>query len=149
MRRVTAPKRIERNYFSLLGAAIFTLSVASAPLIAVAQTEPPAVSGPTGKSPDYEANVKSLAFVMGALHSLQGTCGSSGDQTWRLNMQSLLDREGAPGAPLRVGMINAFNDGFQEQQKRYPTCNAGAIAAKKNFGFKGGSLSRQLASKNY
>lgn len=100
-------------------------------------------------SPEYESNVKGLAFVMGGLHYLRTTCGDGNDQTWRLNMQSLLDREGAPGAPIRVGMINAFNDGFNENKGRFPSCNAGAKTAQRSLGQRGGSLSRALARSNY
>lgn len=64
-------------------------------------------------------------------------------------MQSLLDREGAPGAPIRVGMINAFNDGYQDEQSKHPTCNAGAKAAQKNLGARGAQISRTLARENY
>ncbi len=145
MCRVDAPKRAKRNPFASISAALCALSVAATPLVALAQTE---VEQPA-KPPEYEANVKALAEVIGALHSLRSTCDKADDQTWRLNMQSLLDREGRPGAPLRVGMINAFNDGYQEQQKRFPTCNAGAKAAQKTFGAKGGEISRRLAQRNY
>jgi uncharacterized protein (TIGR02301 family) len=148
MRRVNTQKRHKRTFF----VAAFAASAAFAPLIAFAQA-PPSVSPPAPteapKTPEYEANVKALAGVMGSLHSLGSTCDASGDQTWRLNMQSLLDREGRPGAPLRVGMINAFNDGFQDQQRRHPTCNAGARADQRSIGVRGGQISRQLAQQNY
>lgn len=114
----------------------------------VAQTEP-GQQPQNQATPEYEGNVKSLAFVMGGLHYLRTTCGDGSDQTWRLNMQSLLDREGAPGAPIRVGMINAFNDGFSENRGRFPSCNAGAKAAQRSLGQRGGALSRTLARSNY
>ncbi|MET0547115.1 MAG: TIGR02301 family protein [Caulobacterales bacterium] len=133
-----------------VGAALCALGLVAAPLAVLAQTpSAPPVTAPIGKSPGYEANVKALASVIGGLHSLKTTCDGGNDQTWRLNMQSLLDREGAPGAPLRVGMINAFNDGYQEQQSQHPACNAGAKAAQKNLGARGAQISRNLARDNY
>ena len=127
-------------------------ALAAAMLAAVpslAQTTPSGPQPQAQASPEYESNVKGLAFVMGGLHYLRGACGDANDQTWRINMQSLLDREGAPGAPIRVGMINAFNDGFSENKNRYPSCNAGAKSAQKSLGQRGGSLSRALARSNY
>lgn len=126
-----------------LAAALFT----AAP--GLAQTEPGQETQPPARSPEYEQNVKGLAQVMGGLHYLRATCGDANDQTWRLNMQSLLDREGIPGAPIRVGMINAFNDGYTENKSRYPTCNGAAKAAQKTLGQRGGMLSRALARSNY
>lgn len=126
--------------------AIAAALLAAAP--GLAQT-PPGQQPQNQASPEYESNVKNLAFVMGSLHYLRTTCGNANDQTWRLNMQSLLDREGAPGAPIRVGMINAFNDGFSEHRGRFPSCNAAAQSAQKSLGRRGALLSRSLARSNY
>jgi uncharacterized protein (TIGR02301 family) len=115
----------------------------------LAQIPTPGQQPQNQASPEYESNVKNLAFVMGSLHFLRTTCGDANDQTWRLNMQSLLDREGAPGAPLRVGMINAFNDGFSEHKGRFPSCSAAAQSAQKSLGRRGALLSRSLARSNY
>ena len=41
---------------------------------------------------------------MGSLHYLRTTCGNANDQTWRLNMQSLLDREGGGMADHHSGV---------------------------------------------
>jgi uncharacterized protein (TIGR02301 family) len=125
--------------------ALTTALMAATPGLAPAQGQQPQSQA----SPEYESNVKNLAFVMGSLHYLRTTCGDSNDQTWRLNMQSLLDREGAPGAPIRVGMINAFNDGFSEHKGRFPSCNAAAQSAQKSLGRRGALLSRSLARSNY
>ena len=62
---------------------------------------------------------------------------------------ALAKRVAAGEPPIRVGMINAFNDGFSENKGRYPSCNASAKAAQRSLGQRGGSLSRALARSNY
>jgi uncharacterized protein (TIGR02301 family) len=124
-------------------AAILILCGAGAP---AAGQEP---IGPVVRTAAYDDDLRTLAEVMGGAHYLNSVCSGPGDQTWRLNMQSLLDREGPPGSAIRLGMITAFNEGYKAQQNRYGNCDSAARAATVSLARRGKNVARVLASRNY
>jgi len=50
-----------------------------------------------GGPPPYQADLQRLAEILGALHYLRSVCGANEGQTWRNEMQALIDAEAPPG----------------------------------------------------
>src|SRR5262249_5192802 len=68
----------------------------------------------------YDTDMQRLAEILGALHYLRAICGSNEGQTWRNEMQALVDAE-SPGGDRRDRLIGSFNRGYRGFQQTYRT----------------------------
>ena len=80
----------------------------------------------------YEADMQRLAEILGALHYLRAICGANEGQTWRNEMQALIDAE-APGGQRRDRLTASFNRGYRGFQQTYRTCTPAADLAIRRY----------------
>jgi len=112
---------------------------AAAPTIA---TESPAVQ------PDapYEGDLRRLAEILGALQYLRGLCGANEGQTWRNQMQALIDAEAPPGER-RDRLVASFNRGYRGFQQSYRICTPAAGLAVRRYLDEGARISRDITAR--
>ncbi len=72
----------------------------------------------------FDNDLQRLAEILGALHYLRDICGANEGQSWRNEMQALIDAE-APTGERRSRMVASFNRGYRGFQQTYRTCTAG------------------------
>src|ERR1700746_4205190 len=77
-----------------------------------------------GARAPYEADMVRLAEILGALHYLRAICGANEGQTWRNEMQALIDAE-ASGGDRRERLIGSFNRGYRGFYQHYRSCTPG------------------------
>ena len=94
----------------------------------------------------YEADMQRLAEILGALHYLRALCGANEGQTWRNEMQALVDAE-APGGDRRDRLIGSFNRGYRGFQQTYRTCTPAANVAIRRYLDEGAKIARDITAR--
>src|ERR1700758_1317850 len=94
----------------------------------------------------YEADMQRLAEILGALHYLRAICGSNEGQTWRNEMQALIDAD-APGGDRRERLIGSFNRGYRGFQQTYRTCTPAANIAIRRYLDEGAKIARDITAR--
>lgn len=85
-----------------------------------------------------------LAYTLGELHYLAFACEGNMAQQWRTRMIELLELEAPVSGNRRERLINAFNDGYQVQQRSRIRCGAEAEAERRALSVRGQELSDAL-----
>ena len=85
-----------------------------------------------------------LAYTLGQLHYLAYTCEGSEAQQWRARMIELLELEAPLSGYRRERLIDAFNDGYQVEQRARTRCGAEAEAERRNLARRGAQMSQAL-----
>ena len=94
----------------------------------------------------YDTDLQRLAEILGALHYLRGICGANEGQTWRNEMQALVDAE-APAGERRDRMIASFNRGYRGFQLTCRTCTPAADLAIRRYLEEGTRISRDITAR--
>jgi uncharacterized protein (TIGR02301 family) len=99
-----------------------------------------------GGPPPYQADLQRLAEILGALHYLRGICGANEGQTWRNEMQALIDAETPPGER-RDRLVASFNRGYRGFQQTYRSCTPAADLAIRRYLDEGARISRDITAR--
>ncbi|MEO0883792.1 MAG: TIGR02301 family protein [Pseudomonadota bacterium] len=94
----------------------------------------------------YMRDVVTLSEIMGSAHALRVVCNGVDDQFWRSYMQQLLGLEAPAASSLRANMVNAFNRGYQSEQRRTRRCNSQAAETEAQYAERGRGISERLAA---
>ena len=107
----------------------------------------PALAQPSagGRAP-YEGDLQRLSEILGALHYLRDLCGAREGQTWRNEMQALVDAE-APSGERRERLIASFNQGYRGFQQTYRTCTPAADYAIRRYLDEGAKIARDITAR--
>lgn len=119
--------------------------IALVPAIAVAQgvnevapaAPPPAEVQPAQPpvielAPAYEEQMLRLAEILGSLHYLRELCGAEEGQTWRQEMERLLQAE-QPAEARSQKLIARFNRGYRGFREIYRECTPSAAEAANRY----------------
>jgi uncharacterized protein (TIGR02301 family) len=117
-------------------AILFMLAVATA-----AYAQPSA----GGRAP-YESELNRLAEILGGLHYLRDICGSREGQTWRNEMQALVDAE-APSGERRERLVASFNRGYRGFQQTHRTCTPAADYSIRRYLEEGSKIARDITAR--
>jgi uncharacterized protein (TIGR02301 family) len=90
--------------------------------------------------------MKRLAEILGALQYLRGMCGANDGQTWRNEMQALMEAEAPPGER-RDRLVASFNRGYRGFQQSYHSCTAAAHVAIRRYLDEGAKISRDITAR--
>ncbi len=112
----------------LLAAVVLLIAVVAAPA-ARAETD----------SRPYDGQLLRLAEILGAIHYLRELCGANEGQTWRGEMQALVDTEGT-SALRRARLVSSFNKGYRSYRRTYQSCTKSAETAVERFLDEGAEL---------
>jgi uncharacterized protein (TIGR02301 family) len=99
-----------------------------------------------GARAPYEGDMQRLAEILGALHYLRAICGANEGQTWRNEMQALVDAE-APSGERRDRLIGSFNRGYRGFQQTYRTCTPAANLAIRRYLDEGAKIARDITAR--
>ena len=107
----------------------------------------PACAQPSagGRAP-YESDLQRLSEILGALHYLRDICGAREGQTWRNEMQALVDAE-APSGERRERLVASFNRGYRGFQQTYRTCTPAAEFAIRRYLEEGSKIARDITAR--
>lgn len=94
----------------------------------------------------FDADLRRLSEILGALHYLREVCGSAEGQKWRTEMQQLVDAE-APTGARRAQMIASFNRGYRLYQQSYRTCTPAADTAIRKYLQEGTKIAREVTAR--
>ena len=94
----------------------------------------------------FDGSLQRLAEILGALHYLRNICGANEGQTWRNEMQSIIDAE-APGGERRARMIASFNRGYRGYQQTYRTCTPAADLVIRRYLEEGSKIAREMTAR--
>jgi uncharacterized protein (TIGR02301 family) len=119
----------------LLAALVLTLSATAAHAQAT-----------QGGAAPYESEMQRLSEILGALHYLRDVCGAKEGQTWRNEMQALVDAE-APSGERRERLIASFNRGYRGFQQTYRTCTPAADFAIRRYLEEGSKIARDITAR--
>ncbi|HEX2654981.1 MAG TPA: TIGR02301 family protein [Xanthobacteraceae bacterium] len=95
----------------------------------------------------YESELQRLSEILGALHYLRGICGANEGQTWRNEMQALVDAETAGSSERREQLIASFNRGYRGFQQSYRTCTPAANLAIRRYLDEGAKIARDITAR--
>jgi uncharacterized protein (TIGR02301 family) len=132
----------------LLVFAVVALAGATSAAHAAAENKPAADTPPAAAAPTapYDGELLRLAEILGALHFLRGICGGKDGQTWRDQMQALVDAE-TPGGERRDRMVASFNRGYRGFEQSYRVCTPAASLAIRRFLEEGAKISRDITAR--
>jgi uncharacterized protein (TIGR02301 family) len=94
-------------------------------------------------APAYDPEMMRLAEILGALHYLRNLCSSGEGQTWRNQMQQLIDRE-EPTEQRRAELVARFNRGYRGFSEIYTECTPAAAEAANRYLRQGIRLSADI-----
>jgi len=94
----------------------------------------------------YDGDLQRLSEILGALHYLRGICGANEGQTWRNEMQSIIDAE-APCGERRARMIASFNRGYRGFQQTYRACTPAADLVIRRYLEEGSKIAREITAR--
>jgi uncharacterized protein (TIGR02301 family) len=94
----------------------------------------------------FDGDLQRLAEIMGALHYLRGICGDHEGQTWRNEMQELIDAE-VPEGERRRKIVASFNRGYRGYQQTYRTCTPDASLAIHRYFDEGAKIARDITAR--
>ena len=114
--------------------------------VIVACAGAPAARAQGGPVP-FEDDLARLSEILGGLHYLRAVCGADEKQTWRAEMQALVDAEAPAGSPRRAKMVSAFNRGYRGFQQTYRTCTPAAETAIRRHLAEGVKISREVTAR--
>jgi len=106
-------------------------------------------AGPARTQPataPYDADLRRLSEILGALHFLRGICGSNEGQKWRNEAQALIDAE-APSGDRHERMVASFNRGYRAFQQSYRTCTPAADFAIRRYLEEGAKIAREITAR--
>jgi uncharacterized protein (TIGR02301 family) len=98
-----------------------------------------------GRAP-YESELNRLAEILGGLHYLRDLCGAREGQTWRNEMQALVDAE-APSGERRERLVASFNRGYRGFQQTHRTCTPAADYAIRRYLDEGSKIARDITAR--
>ena len=111
----------------------------------LAQSSPPLTETPQSRRTQYGQELAQLAHVLGGAHYLRVLCVGKSDQSWRLFMVAMLDRE---GGPRRTDLVSAFNDGYRDTELRFPGCSPAAQGEETELKNQGMRLADTLSARH-
>ena len=94
----------------------------------------------------YQSELERLAEILGALHHLRGICGANEGQTWRNEMQALIEAE-TPTGDRRNRLVASFNRGYRGFQQSYHTCTRAADLAIRRYLDEGARIARDITAR--
>ena len=94
----------------------------------------------------FDGDLQRLAEILGALHYLRALCGSNEGQTWREQMEALVDAE-APAGERRQRMVASFNRGYRGFQQTYRSCTPAADIAIRRYLDEGSRIARDITAR--
>jgi len=100
---------------------------------------------PTPPAP-YQGELERLAEILGALHHLRSICGANEGQTWRDEMQALIEAE-TPNGERRNRLVASFNRGYRGFQQSYRTCTRAADLAIRRYLDEGARIARDITAR--
>jgi uncharacterized protein (TIGR02301 family) len=110
---------------------------------------PPAIcraeDSPAPPAP-YQSDLERLAEILGALHHLRSICGANEGQTWRNEMQALIEAE-TPTGERRNRLVASFNRGYRAFQQSYRTCTRAADLAIRRYLDEGARIARDITAR--
>lgn len=114
-------------------------------MLAAPQAASRAEEGPAPPAP-YQSDLERLAEILGALHHLRSICGANEGQTWRNEMQALIDAE-TPSGERRNRLVASFNRGYRGFQQSYRTCTPAADLAIRRYLDEGARIARDITAR--
>lgn len=94
----------------------------------------------------YDDTLAKLAETLGALHHLRPLCGAPEAQTWRDQMQSILDAE-QPSHDRRQRLVDRFNQSYRSLAAVHHACTPAARALAETYRLRGEELGRELVTR--
>ncbi len=94
---------------------------------------------------EYELQLLELAEILGALHHLRGNCLERESQTWRQEMQRLVQLED-PSDERKNEMTLRFNKGFADARRAHPKCTRAGAREGERLAREGAILARAIAN---
>jgi uncharacterized protein (TIGR02301 family) len=122
-----------------------TAMVAVIASAAIAQEPPPPLIGPT-EPPPYDQQLLRLSEILGSVHYLRKLCGSGEGDTWREQMQALIDSE-QPDLDRRARMIDRFNRGYDSYRAVYRSCTPSANVVVERYLEEGAKIARDITAR--
>jgi uncharacterized protein (TIGR02301 family) len=119
---------------------------AFAVVLMVLSAAPAFAQATQGGRPAYENDLQRLSEILGALHYLRDICGAREGQTWRNEMQALLDAE-APSGERKERLTASFNRGYRGFQQSYRTCTPAADVAIRRYLEEGAKIARDITAR--
>jgi uncharacterized protein (TIGR02301 family) len=96
--------------------------------------------------PAYEEHMARLAEILGALHYLRTLCDGNEGQTWREQMEIMIETE-QPDEARRARLIARFNRGFSGFREIYRECTPSAADAANKYLRQGIRLSAEIPNR--
>ncbi|MCE1234953.1 MAG: TIGR02301 family protein [Hyphomicrobiales bacterium] len=94
----------------------------------------------------YDDKLAELAETLGALHLLRPLCGAPEAQTWRDQMNAVLDAE-QPSRERRQRLVDRFNQAYRGLASVHHACTPAARALAEIYRARGEALGRELVSR--
>jgi uncharacterized protein (TIGR02301 family) len=96
--------------------------------------------------PPYEDQLLRLSEILGAVHYLRQLCLADEKDTWRQQMELLLEAE-QPDDQRRRRMVDRFNRGYEGFRSVYRTCTAAATESANRYLQEGARISAEITAR--
>jgi uncharacterized protein (TIGR02301 family) len=95
----------------------------------------------------YDEQLLRLAEILGSVHYLRNLCKSGEEDSWRSDMQRLLDAETKGEDNRKEKFIAAFNRGYRSFASVYTDCTAQAVVAEERYRAEGATLATEITAR--
>jgi uncharacterized protein (TIGR02301 family) len=94
----------------------------------------------------YEEQLLRLSEILGAIHYLRHLCDYDEKDTWRAQMEALIDAE-EPDDLRRARMIDRFNRGHEGFRAVYRTCTPAAATSANRYLEEGAKIAADITAR--
>ncbi|MBB5571996.1 MULTISPECIES: TIGR02301 family protein [Rhizobium] len=117
------------------------------PTAAVPAVQAPSDTGDAERPTPYDDQLSRLAEILGSIHYLRNLCNTGKEDSWRADMQRLLDTETKDEPKRREKLTASFNRGYRSFASVYTDCTPQAIVAEERYRNEGATLAAEITAR--
>lgn len=145
VRMMTPPKHAACLLLCL--ALIPGLASAAAKVVDVPKQEQAPPKPQVPQTAPYDRDLMRLSEILGSIQYLRSLCNPAGEDTWRTQMQKLIELE-AGKEPARKELFTAsFNRGYRAFAALHATCTEAALEAERKYRAEGATLATEITAR--
>jgi len=117
------------------------------PAATVPEVQMPGDTDSAERPTPYDDQLSRLAEILGSIHYLRNLCNTGKEDSWRADMQQLLDTETKDEPKRKERLTASFNRGYRSFASVYTDCTPQAIVAEERYRNEGATLATEITAR--
>ncbi|AVA20929.1 MULTISPECIES: TIGR02301 family protein [unclassified Rhizobium] len=135
------------NLFPVCAAFVAAFPAFAQPPASVPEAQVPGNTDNAERPTPYDDQLSRLAEILGSIHYLRNLCNTGKEDSWRADMQRLLDAETKDEPKRKEKLTASFNRGYRSFASVYTDCTPQAIVAEERYRNEGATLATEITAR--